>query len=344
MRTKWKCALVALFVATIVAASTAFAAEPDKKQPPASASADLKIASPEELGEHLQDTSVTLRAGFAEGSGTICRVVDGRAYILTAGHVIEGLRSTREIIDSKTGTRRIVVEFNDASIILQYRDDEGRTVGDVRWFARVVKYSDADNGEDLALLELRRKDAFKKSSSFYLEKKLPPVGTTLYHMGSLLGQFGSNSMTRGIMSQHGRVYQGKVYDQTTVAAFPGSSGGGVYDGKGKYVGMVVRGAGETFNLIVPIRRLKAWTERNGIQWALDHSLPVPSEEELKKLPADDSGYSFSSGDRAKDNGKDGKSFRFLIRPIGNDGAGLMEGAITAPQDPLILRVIREFRK
>lgn len=339
MKTKWKGALVALIATMIVVASTAFAAAQEKKTAPPAASVDLKITSPEELGEYLQKISVTLRSGRAEGSGTICRIMDGRVYVLTAGHVIEDLRSTREIIDGKTGTKRIVVEFEDPSIILQYRDKEGRTTGDVRWFARVVKYSDADNGEDLALLELRQKDTFGSSASFYLDKKLPAVGTTLYHMGSLLGQFGANSMTRGIMSQHGRLLYGKIYDQTTVAAFPGSSGGGVYDGKGKYVGMVVRGAGETFNLIVPVRRIKAWTERNGIQWVLDHSVPVPSEEELNKLHADDSGYSFSSSDRAKN----GKSFRFLIRPIGSDGAGLMEGAIT-PQDPLILRVIRELKK
>jgi len=340
MNTKWKCALVALMATMIVVASTAFAAAQEKKPAPPAASADLKIGSPEELGEYLQATSVTLRSGRAEGSGTVARIDNGRIYILTAGHVVADLRSTREIIDPATGTRRMVVEFEDASVILQYRDDEGRTVGDVRWFARIVKYSDADNGEDLSLLELRRKGAFEKSTSFYLDKKLPAVGTTLYHMGSLLGQFGSNSMTRGIMSQHGRVYMGKVYDQTTVAAFPGSSGGGVYDGRGKYVGMVVRGAGETFNLIVPIRRIKQWTERNGIQWAVDHSVPVPSDEELKKIHADDSGYSFSGQPTSKDNGK---AFRFLIRPLGTDGSGLMEGTIT-PQDPLILRVIREFRK
>lgn len=339
MNTKWKSAIIAL-MATVLVASTALAAAPEQKKVSPPASVDLKIGSPEELGEYLQATSVTLRTGYAEGSGTVCRIDSGRIYILTAGHVIADLRSTREIIDPATGTRRTVVEFEDASIILQYRDDEGRTVGDVRWFARIVKYSDSENGEDLALLELRRKGAFEKSTSFYLDKKLPAVGTTLYHMGSLLGQFGSNSMTRGIMSQHGRVYKGKVYDQTTVAAFPGSSGGGVYDDKGKYVGMVVRGAGETFNLIVPVRRIKQWTERNGIQWAIDHSVPVPNDEELKKLHADDSGYSFSGTRSAP---KDAKAFRFLIRPLGSDGAGLMEGALT-PQDPLILRVIRELKK
>lgn len=343
MHTKWKGALVALMATMIVVASTAFAAEPQAKPASPAAQQQLNITNVEELGKHLQAISITIRAGGAEGSGTVCRIVDGRVYILTAGHVVADLRRTREIIDSKTGTRRTVVEFDDASVILQYRDDEGRTVGDVRWFARVVKYSDSDNGEDIALLELRRKGAFDKSSAFYLDKKLPPVGTTLFLMGSPLGQFGHNSMTRGIMSSHGRVYQGKVYDQTTVAAFGGCSGCGVYTEKGEYVGMLVRGAGETFNLIVPIRRIKQWAERTGLQWTIDNSLAVPSEEELQKLHPDDSGYSFSSGERTKGNGKDAKDFRFLIRPIGTNGTSLMEGAIT-PQDPLILRVIRELKK
>ena len=62
------------------------------------------------------------------------------------------------------------------------------------------------------------------------------------------------------MSQVGRVLDlgsggGTVFDQTTVTAFPGSSGGGVFLTDGKYVGMLVRGAGETFNLIVPVRRM-----------------------------------------------------------------------------------------
>ncbi|MBI2117441.1 hypothetical protein HYT95_00945, partial [Candidatus Peregrinibacteria bacterium] len=143
MNTKWKSAIIAL-MATVLVASTALAAAPEQKKVSPPASVDLKIGSPEELGEYLQATSVTLRTGYAEGSGTVCRIDSGRIYILTAGHVIADLRSTREIIDPATGTRRTVVEFEDASIILQYRDDEGRTVGDVRWFARIVKYSDSE--------------------------------------------------------------------------------------------------------------------------------------------------------------------------------------------------------
>ena len=60
------------------------------------------------------------------------------------------------------------------------------------------------------------------------------------------------------------------------AAFPGSSGGGVYLTDGRYVGMIVRGAGETFNLTVPIRRMREWAKRMGVEFTLDPSLKVPT--------------------------------------------------------------------
>ena len=159
--------------------------------------------------------------------------------------------------------------------------------------AEVVRYS---KDEDLALLRLRKTDFVKSSVDFYLEDKIPPLGTDLLHVGSLLGQVGSNSMTTGIMSQHGRIIDKKVFDQTTVNAFPGSSGGGVFLKDGRMMGMLVRGAGETFNLIVPARRIRAWAKKADIEWAIDDKVELPSEEDLKKIPIEDSnlGYLISS--------------------------------------------------
>ena len=124
--------------------------------------------------------------------------------------------------------------------------------------------------------------------TFYLEEKIPPLGEDLLHVGSLLGQMGANSMTDGIYSQHGRLIKSlnkHVFDQTTCTAFPGSSGGGVYlKSDARYVGMLVRGAGEGFNLIVPARRMQDYCEKHKIMWALDEKVKMPTEEELKKLP------------------------------------------------------------
>ena len=47
--------------------------------------------------------------------------------------------------------------------------------------------------------------------------------------------------------------------------------------------MLVRGAGEGFNLIVPIRRMVEYCDKHGIMWALDPKVAMPTEDELKKL-------------------------------------------------------------
>ena len=255
----------------------------------------------QEIANHLQDISVTIvsksNAGSGEGSGIIkTRKTSGGEYInfvWTAAHVIENLRHVRTVIDSKSGSPKTIVEFDDAMVVKALVED-GRMVGKIEFYAEVVRYSAE---EDLALLRLRKKDFIRCDTKFFLEEKggkpvIPPVGTKLLHVGSLLGQLGSNSMTEGIMSQHGRLISKKVFDQTTVTAFPGSSGGGVYTRDGRCVGLVLRGAGETFNLIAPVRRIHEWAKKANIEWAIDDNAKMPSDADLLKLPVEDSGVSF----------------------------------------------------
>ena len=47
--------------------------------------------------------------------------------------------------------------------------------------------------------------------------------------------------------------------------------------------MLVRGAGETFNLIVPVRRMRDYARREGILWAIDSNHPVPTLKEITEL-------------------------------------------------------------
>lgn len=245
-----------------------------------------------EVAEHLQDISVTIssvdRYSRSEGSGVlIVREVDGKnvTFVLTCAHVVDNLRNVRKII--RGGQTMQVVEFSPVQIVKELVES-GRKVGEVRMDADVIQYSDADTGEDLAVLMVHAKDYSKSSTDFYLNDKNPivPIGTDLFHVGSLLGQFGSNSMTNGIMSQVGRVRNKVEFDQTTVTAFPGSSGGGVYLKNGTYVGMIVRGAGEGFNLIVPMRRIIRWLERNDMLWVIDPREKVPALEDIKKIPVE----------------------------------------------------------
>ena len=284
-------------------------------------------AQDNKLYQHLQDVSVTVKTWGGEGSGVIVtrevEVAPNRTvkvnFVWTAAHVIDGLRSVRTVI--KDGQTRKVIEFKDAQIVQELVED-GRRVGEIKMEAKVIKYSDSENGEDLALLMIRKKDFINKSIIFYKAKGKPvPIGTELYHVGSLLGQTGSNSMTRGICSQVGRVLDlgtgdGVVFDQTTVTAFPGSSGGGVFlsersgDNAGQYMGMLVRGAGETFNLIVPVRRMRAYAKREGILWAIDTDVKVPALEGITSLLAEGVRSSTSKGTKGT---KD--SVKFPVLPL-----------------------------
>jgi S1-C subfamily serine protease len=262
----------------------------------------------------LQDISVTISANRSEGSG-VAFTRDGITFIWTAAHVVDGLRSTRTIVDPKTGSKRTIIEFADAQIIKTLVED-GRTVGRIEMDAKVIRYSDANHGHDLALLRVRKKNFIATSSRFYLDAKIPSLGTRLFHVGSLLGQVGSNSMTAGIVSQHGRVLSGLngVFDQTTVTAFPGSSGGGVYLEDGRYIGMLVRGAGEGFNLIVPVRRMRTWAKEAGVEWAIDPKAKMPTQAELSKLPVEFTGTKFSASPGTdEDKKKANKNFPRQIR-------------------------------
>ena len=189
----------------------------------------------------------------------------------------------------KLGQERTLVEFDDAKSVKTLIEN-GRTIGRLEVFSQVVRVS---KEEDLALLRIRQNNFTKESVEFYLEEKLPPVGSQLIHVGSILGEkLGGNSLTTGIMSQHGRLLDGHEFDQTTVTADHGSSGGGVYSSSGKLVGMVLQGTGQSMNFIAPSRRIIKWAKEANVEWAVDDRVALPSDTELKKLPIEDNGVTF----------------------------------------------------
>mgnify|MGYP001167929977 CR=1 FL=1 len=271
--------------------------------------------------DHLQDVSVTIRAegdfSNGEGSGVIFsrKDADGNTvnFVWTAAHVIDNLRKTRKTVVN--GTPKTIVEFKDPMVVKEIREG-GRTVGRLQMDAEVLKYSDADDGHDLALLRVRKLNFVTDTVTFHLDKEIPKLGTDLLHVGSLLGQMGANSMTDGIYSQHGRLIKSLnkfVFDQTTCTAFPGSSGGGVYlKSDAKYIGMLVRGAGEGFNLIVPVRRMVDYCEKHDIMWALDPKVKMPAQDELNKMPIEHSPKEKKEEDSAEKKAAK-KEFPFMIR-------------------------------
>src|SRR5687767_12490933 len=95
----------------------------------------------------LQAISYTIKTNTGSGSGVaFTRRVgeDTETYILTAGHVVDGLRKTREVIVK--GSPKTVVEFDDAQVVQEFYD-EGRRIGETQFDARVIKYSGSEHGD-----------------------------------------------------------------------------------------------------------------------------------------------------------------------------------------------------
>jgi len=252
--------------------------------------------------EYLQGISVTVKAGGAQGSGTIVSRIDEDGYVIsfvwTAAHVIDELRHARKVV-TPDGSTAILVEFRDPRIVAE-RYQDGRRVGEQTLDCKVIKYSDADYGEDLALLMVRLRSAYTVSTSAKFPEDsgsyIPQIGSELSHCGSLLGQLGSNSYTTGVLSQTGRLLDGEgasssVFDQVTSVAFPGSSGGGVYlRGDGTYIGMLTRGYNmQGFNFIVPVRRMYSWAISADIGWAIDSTIEMPTMKDILLIPVEDAG-------------------------------------------------------
>ncbi len=209
----------------------------------------------------LQNFSVKVSAGSGSGSGVLfCREVEGkqRVFIWTAGHVVSRLR-------------RIDGSFKNATIKMESRV-RGKYVNEIESEAKVIAYSNQYTGEDLALLEIIKECAMFNSADFAGDE-IQKVGTEVIHVGSTAGFY--NSASLGIVSQTDREFRGKMYDQTSTMAYPGSSGGGAYTTDGKCIGLVTLGVGPGLNFYVPVRRMRAWAKKEGIEWAMDLSVPVP---------------------------------------------------------------------
>lgn len=242
--------------------------------------------------DHLQAISFTVDVGNGSGSGVVKnrnRDKDVYSFVWTAAHVVDGLKRQKTVIDPKTGSPKVIVFFEDAKVNKTLVEN-GRTVGKLEFLAKVVRFS---SDEDLALLQVRKKNVAVEGVKFYLEEKPLHIGKAVFHVGSLLGEGGSQSMTTGIVSQVGRLIDDKVFDQITATSFPGSSGGGVFLNDGRLVGQVLRGAGEGFVLMAPSRRIVKWAREANIGWAVDDTVPFPSDKELDKIPVEDIGAIFS---------------------------------------------------
>jgi S1-C subfamily serine protease len=194
----------------------------------------------------FNSTNRVLQASVAVNNGGTGVLLQraGRSWVLTAQHCV-GNPWTGELMSTQKVSR--------------FGTD---------YTATVVAHS---REEDLALLLLD--EVIPGDLTFADPDVVPALGTPLIHVGNLLAKY-ERSFVAGILSGYGREFDDKDFWQTTVAAFPGSSGGGVYTVDGKYVGMLTRGDAPTLNFIIPVRRIHDWAVAEGLEWLFDKTKPV----------------------------------------------------------------------
>jgi S1-C subfamily serine protease len=236
-------------------------------------------------------SSVMIAAGPATGSG-VCVVRGDTTYVWTAGHVIVHVQHAGEVIDPTTGVSTIAIAYEEVTVGGDL-EEGGRKVGSESFLAEVIRFSDAERGgEDLALLRVRKKNFVREGVSFIADDELPETGLQCFHIGSMNGRAAPNSFTQGVVSTLGRLRSGsypsdticpKLYDQISLTALPGCSGGGVFRSSDrKCLGLFTQGVAsgaEGANLIVPARRIREFAKRTHCLWAVDPGVPVPEVDD-----------------------------------------------------------------
>ncbi len=250
------------------------------------------VAVKPEVVNHLLKSCVTIicptvkgdgPSGHSEGSGFIVeRESVGKKFyfVWTAAHVVESIRVQENILDTNSGVYRTKVKFQDGIKVVQPIWQDGSQVGKFEYKASVLC---CDRVEDLALLRIQSNSCLFSNVTFSDKFEAVPLTGQVVHVGSILGELYTNSVSVGLVAAHGRVIENKLFDQATFAGTHGSSGGGVFDLEGKCVGIVLMSAGTNINFYCPLRRLKEWSEAQEVQWAIDSKVAMPEESQLSKI-------------------------------------------------------------
>lgn len=222
--------------------------------------------------EHVNCT-VTIKSDDSYGSGVVFKN-KSRTFIWTAAHTL---------VDGKIDSTSYADVWVTSPIF-----ETGRKVGEDRRLARVIRFN---LSEDIAVLEVRQKN-WGTSTTFADANYIPVAGNPVWHVGAFEGRAGENSVSDGVIAAVGRLRRGYVmnetdnpfvFDQVSMVAHHGSSGGGIFDKKtGKCLGLVTefltKNSPGSF-CVVPSRRLHEFSKRTSCEWAIDLAFETPQEIE-----------------------------------------------------------------
>jgi S1-C subfamily serine protease len=229
--------------------------------------------------EYLQNVSVGIKIpGSGYGSG-IMITRDGTNYVWTCGHVVDdAIKMENKEVDGKM---KLIISFDDILVSQELNEDHAKSIKISR--AKVIKYSPT---MDLALLKVEQEKFSSIDAKFHLGNEVFYPLTPIYHVGSYLDV--QDSFSEGIISKNNVMNDNDfLLDQTSAVIYPGSSGSGIYLRENlDCIGIVRSAIGENCNYMIPIRFIESWSEKNGVLWALDPSVPV--DEDIEITPSEES--------------------------------------------------------
>lgn len=209
--------------------------------------------------ESVRDAVVhVLRLGQWQGSGCL---ISADGILFTAKHVTDGTHADYEVRmdDGRRFPVKYVIEdkendvsFMQLDLLNARRPGPQSSKHDMPGDKYFIQY---EQEPDLPYAQLAEHDNLR-------------VGDKVFIMGSPLGVNNFNSVSLGIVSHQERdlynrggweryhKYNWHVMIQSTSPAFPGNSGGPVFDLDGDVIGVLVAGEAETLNFSVPVARFR----------------------------------------------------------------------------------------
>ncbi len=235
------------------------------------------------LYEKLDCLSFSIHAGDNVGSGVMVtrkRGKDNVHFVWTAAHVLAPAQVVRKVIDFKKGVYKYELFYKDVMVV-QEKYEDGRAVSRTGYMGRIVRYSDATYGKDLALIQLYKKNITTDSVVFY-KGDLLKIGVSITNIGTVLGR-ANNTFSEGIIARVGKVNSKRqIQDQASLFADFGSSGSGIFHKRsGNCLGILQDKLDGTSGIIwyIPSREIKKWAQKTDCLWAYDNS-KLPSDKEI----------------------------------------------------------------
>jgi Trypsin-like peptidase domain len=154
--------------------------------------------------------------------------------------------------------------------------------GDKTATARVIRAGDCYAADDLALLQVIG-DGLKGDARFYRAFNEVKLGMEIIHCGSPYDSIlNENLIFHGNISHVDRTMsfffmpEPRQLDQCDIIAYPGCSGGPIFDTvKGDILGLMSLGGEAGLTAMVPTRIIYEWAKSHDCLWAFDPEVPLP---------------------------------------------------------------------